>query len=268
MSTYDEYLVGLSYDEYVAAQQSALATLVQENKEQIVNSVSSWLGGAIGAAIGGPAGAAVGQAAGALIAYLISPLIDECVDVDKKNRVYEERLRASIQSGLGNLPPIQSRACPQGIQLIPNRVEVQAVEIGQPAVVPLVIACDQDVTVSFDLLGHAASPCHQDMALVWIVGSQGGQGTVVWSKSVRGIARLTSPESVPASGQERVRLTAGGYVVIAAFTGDHSKASASVDYASVPAPPPIWQQPWAKAAMAGVGVGALAAVAASVLVRG
>lgn len=265
MSTYDRYLAGLGYDDYVAAQQSALATLVQENKQQILKTVGSWIGGTACAAVGLPP--PVCQAASSVVVSLVGPLIDECTDVDRKNRTFEERLRASIASGLGDLPAIQSRPCPEGVQLIPNRVEVRAADVGQPAVTPLVIACDQDVTVRFDLLGHAASPCHQDMALVWIVGNQGGQGTVVWGKSVRGVARVFNPESKQATGEEKVRLLAGGYALIAAFTGDHSGAVASVDYASVPAPPPWYRQPWGKAALAGVGAGALAAAAAAVLVR-
>lgn len=244
----------MTHDEYAAAQQTALATLVQENKSLIISSITGWLG------LGGPWGA--------VASFLLGQLIDQCSDVDAKNRAFESQLRQSIATNLGNLPPIQPRPCPEGVELIPNRVEVRATEIGQPIAVPLVIACDQDVTVNFELVGHAASPCHQDLALVWIVGSRGGQGTVVWSKSAKGIARVFNPESVRVAGQERVRLQAGGYALIAAFTGDNSAASASVEYASVPAPPPVWQQPWAKAALAGVGAGALAALAATFLVRG
>ena len=241
------------YADFISAQESALAALVQENKSLIISSITAWLG------LGGPWAA--------VASFLLGQLIDQCTDVDRKNRAYEEQLRQSVAANLGNLPPIQSRACPQGVQLIPNRVEVKATEIGQPAAIPLVIACDQDVTITFDLVGHAASPCHQDLALVWIVGSQGGQGTVVWAKSAKGIARVFNPESVRVAGQERVRLQAGGYAVIAAFTGDNSAASASVEYVSVPAPPPIWQQPWFRAVAAGVGAAALAGAVAAVAVR-
>lgn len=241
-------------EEYVAAQESALAVLVQENKALIISSITAWLG------LGGPWAA--------VASFLLGQLIDECSDVDRKNRAWEDQLRQSVAASLGNLPPITSRACPEGVTLIPNTVEVRASEIGQPVAVPLVIACDQEVTIRYDLLGHAASPCHQDLALVWIVGNQGGQGTVVWSKRARGIARVFNPESISARGEEQVRLQAGGYALIAAFTGDNSAASATVEYASVPAPPPIWQRPWAKAALAGVGAGALAGAAALALTRG
>ena len=242
------------YDEaYIAAQESALAALVQENKQLVISSITAWLG------LGGPWAAVAG--------FLLGQLIDQCTDVDKKNRTFVDQLRQSVASSLGQLPPITSRACPQGVQLIPNSVDVQASEVGQPVAVPLVIACDQDVTVRFDLTGHAASPCHQDLALVWIVGNQGGKGTVVWSKEARGIARVFNPESVRVAGQETVHLQAGGYALIAAVTGDNSGASATVEYSSVPAPPPIWQQPWVRAALAGVGAGALAAIGALYLVR-
>ena len=235
-------------DDYIAAQESALAVLVQENKALIISSITAWLG------LGGPWAA--------VASFLLGQLIDECTDVDRKNRVFEEQLRQSIAANLGNLEPRAPMACPEGVTLIPNSVEVRATEIGQPVAVPLVIACDQDVTIHYSLNGHAASPCHQDLALVWIVTSQGGRGVVVWSKSARGIARVFNPESVSASGTETVRLPAGNYVLLAAFTGDHSEASATVEYVSVPAPPPIWQRPAVRAALAGVGVGALAGAVA------
>lgn len=232
--------------EYVTAQETALATLVMENKQFILETIATWIGGPFGA----------------VAAFLLGQLIDECSDVNRKNRAFTDQLRQSLQT-FGRLPPMQSRKCPEGVTLIPNEVRAEATEIGQPVAVPLVIACDQAVRIRWDLLGHAASPCHQDMALAWLIGSTGQQAAVVWEKSATGVARVFQPESVRSSGEEEVALKAGGYVLLTAVTGDHSTALASVSHSSVPAPPPITSRPWFRAAVAGTLAASVAGIVAS-----
>lgn len=240
------------WSEPLTAQESALAVLVQENQELILQTVAGWLGGPWGA----------------VASYLLGQLIDECTNLNRKNDAFESQLEQSINASLGNLPPMSSRPCPEGVELIPNTLSASAAEIGQPTVLPLVIACDQTVTLTYDLLGHAASPCHQDRALLWIVGARNGSPAIVYRKSVTGIARLFNPESRRARGTEEVALTAGGYAVIVAYTGDHSAAAVTVDYASVPAPPPIWRQPWFQAVAAGTGAAIVAGTATALLTNG
>lgn len=213
-------------------QASELGRFIEANQQELTAAITAALG------IGGPWAFVVG--------WIVGWIIDECLDPWQKNRQFRNQLLNANRQVVSNLTPVRHRTMPEIIEesLREQTVSVRATWDGAKVdVAPVVIPWTQTVTVSWNLLGHAASPCHQDVALMRLLGNDGGQMREFFGQDAEGVARLFQPESTPNSGQGTLHLPAGGYVLLAAVSGDHSTAEASVSYQTAQVKPegiPVW----------------------------
>ncbi len=200
-------------------QPGELAQIIQENEEAIAAAIVAAFG------LGGPWAA--------LVTWIVSWILDECLDPWAKNRSFRSQLDSANVTALTRaLQPVQSVAKPEDLEtLTEDSAEARATWEQNPmASAILYIPWDQTVTVSWDVNGHAASPCHQDVAIAQIVGVQGTAVRKFFYKEAEGIARLFSPESVRSRGTADLHLTQGQYVLQAAVSGDYSSARITVEY--------------------------------------
>lgn len=202
------------------AQPSELGRFIQQNEQEIVAAITAALG------LSGPWGL--------LIGWIVGWILDECLDPWAKNRDFRNQLdQANRTALLGRISPVQSRPMPAIEEETLREVTATAEASwsgSKVAAAPLVIPWDQTVTVSYTVSGHAASPCHQDVAIVQILGVDGGSLRSFFRQEAEGVARLINPETVTRSGTVSLALPAGGYVLQAAVSGDHSMARISVTY--------------------------------------
>lgn len=202
------------------SQTSELGRFIEQNEQEIISAITAALG------LEGPWALLVG--------WIIGWILDECEDPWAKNRDFRNQLDQANRLALeGRITPVQSRPMPaiEEDTLREVTVSVQASWDGSKvAAAPLVIPWDQTVTVSYALSGHAASPCHQDVAIVQILGVDGGTLKSFFRKEAEGVARLVHPEPAKDASQTTVNLPAGGYVLQAAVSGDYSSARLSVTY--------------------------------------
>lgn len=214
-----------------------------------VDAVDFAIAPALAGIIAGLGSAIQGAVASGVFSGVLGTLgeaINECFQPFEKNKRLRQKLgEANKNAFSGKLQPLQPRSRPSSGPFERQRVEVVAAEPGNPAMQPLVIPFDQEVTVSWQTHGHASGFCHQEVALVQILANQGGQIVPVWRKEAEGIARFPSSEPKENNGQEKIRLTAGQYILQAIKAGASSNAKASVEFEAP------------GAAVGRVGVGAL-----------
>lgn len=200
-------------------QAGGLAHFIEQNQQEIIGAITDALG------LGGPWALLVG--------WILGWALNECLDPWEKNRQFRQELDQANRKALaGRVSSVQSRPMPeieegtlQALTVIAETDSPQRIGYGY-----LVLPWDQTVTVRYAVSGHAASPCHQDVAIVQIVGVDGKTVRVFWRQEAEGIARVFNPETVTRSGEESVSLRAGAYVVQATVSGDHSTARIEVTY--------------------------------------
>lgn len=194
------------------------------------------------------------------IAQVLAILIDECVDPWKRNREFRSALATQNQNVLQDLAPVASRSQPPGLVATEKTLTVKGAGDGVPGWAALVIPWDQTVTVTYHVHGHGAL-CHQELALVQIVGNDNGTVRAFWSAEAEGVSAL-NPYPGDEQGTIRVELPAGDYMVQAVWFAAGAQAgysSAEVSVAYETAPIPWWAfvyQPWFKWAVAAASVGA------------
>lgn len=201
-------------------QASELGRFIKQNEQELTAAITAALG------LGGPWALTIG--------WIVGWIVDECLDPWAKNRDFRSQLDQANRAALiGRLSPVQSRAMPtiEEGTLQEVTIRAEASWTGSAiAAAPVVIPWDQTVTLSYMVSGHAASPCHQDLALVQILGVERGNLRAFFRQEAEGIARLFNPETVTRSATASLALPAGGYVLQAAVSGDNSTARIAVTY--------------------------------------
>ena len=245
-----------AHPEAFAQQPGELGQFVLKNKQQIV---------ALGLKLFG----AQGFWATAL-AYVLSAVIDECVDPWRRNREFRSALDAQNQNVLQQLEPVRPRSKPVSVDAKTERLTVKAASSGVPGWAPLVVPWDQTIRITYHVVAGAA-PCYQEYAIAQIVGNDGGTVRAFWRVDAEGVAKAFNSETVSRYGTTEVELPAGAYMVQAAYfegqallgliqpTGQ-AMAEVTVEYET--APIPWWAfvyEPWFKWALAGAGVAAVGA---------